>query len=86
MESSRKTTSGSVTPIAVTIHTSLSHVMKPLTMISLTVGSFMSGFDSVYVERAGQLVETNVRFKDQAHLNRIVDEAQQIVTRSLGGK
>jgi phosphoglucomutase len=25
-------------------------------------------------------------FKDQAHLNRIVDEAQQIVTRSLGGK
>ena len=25
-------------------------------------------------------------FKDSAHLNRIVDEAQQIVTRSLGGK
>ncbi len=25
-------------------------------------------------------------FKDQSHLNRIVDEAQQIVTRSLGGK
>ena len=25
-------------------------------------------------------------FKDQAHLTRIVDEAQQIVTRSLGGK
>ena len=25
-------------------------------------------------------------FQDQAHLNRIVDEAQQIVTRSLGGK
>jgi phosphoglucomutase len=25
-------------------------------------------------------------FKDQAHLSRIVDEAQQIVTRSLGGK
>lgn len=25
-------------------------------------------------------------FKDQAHLNRIVDEAQQIVARSLGGK
>jgi pilus assembly protein CpaF len=33
----------------------------------------VNGFDSIYVERAGQLVETNVRFKDQNHVRMIID-------------
>src|SRR5512141_2619244 len=33
----------------------------------------VNGFDCVYVERAGRLVETNIRFKDQAHVRMIID-------------
>lgn len=33
----------------------------------------VNGYDNVYVERAGRVVETNVRFKDQAHLRMIID-------------
>src|ERR1035441_4153495 len=36
-----------------------------------TISDIMvNGYDSVYVERAGRVVETNVRFKDQAHVDR----------------
>ena len=33
----------------------------------------VNGFDNIYIERAGRLVETNVRFKDQAHVRMILD-------------
>ena len=33
----------------------------------------VNGFDNVYVERAGRLVETNVRFKDHAHVRMIIE-------------
>jgi len=33
----------------------------------------VNGYDNVYIERAGRVVETNVRFKDQAHLRMIID-------------
>ena len=33
----------------------------------------VNGFDNVYVERAGRVVETNVRFKDQAHVRMIIE-------------
>ena len=33
----------------------------------------VNGFDNVYVERAGRLVETNIRFKDQAHVRMIIE-------------
>jgi len=33
----------------------------------------VNGFDNIYVERGGRLVETNVRFKDQAHVRMILD-------------
>ncbi len=39
-----------------------------------TVSDIMvNGFDSIYVERGGHLVETNVRFKDQNHVRMIID-------------
>ena len=39
-----------------------------------TISEIMvNGFDNVYVERAGRVVETNVRFKDTAHVRMIID-------------
>jgi pilus assembly protein CpaF len=47
----------------------LEPLIKDVTVSDILV----NGFDNVYVERAGKLVETNVRFKDQAHLRMIID-------------
>src|ERR1700721_2424728 len=33
----------------------------------------VNGFDSVYIERAGKLAETTIRFRDEAHLRMIID-------------
>ena len=39
-----------------------------------TISDIMvNGPDSIYVERNGKVVETNIRFKDQAHLRMIID-------------
>jgi pilus assembly protein CpaF len=43
----------------------------------------VNGFDNVYVERAGKLVETNVRFKDQAHVRMIIDRIVSNVGRRI---
>ena len=43
----------------------------------------MNGFDSVYIERGGRLIETNVRFKDQAHLRMIIDRIVSNVGRRI---
>ncbi len=43
----------------------------------------VNGFDSVYVERAGRLVETNVRFKDQAHVRMIIDRIVSNIGRRI---
>jgi pilus assembly protein CpaF len=43
----------------------------------------VNGFDTVYVERAGRIVETNVRFRDQAHLRLIIDRIVSNVGRRL---
>jgi pilus assembly protein CpaF len=43
----------------------------------------VNGFDSVYVERAGKLVETNVRFKDQAHVRMIIDRIVSNIGRRI---
>jgi pilus assembly protein CpaF len=49
-----------------------------------TVSDIMvNGFDNVYVERAGKLVETNIRFKDQAHLRMIIDRVVSNVGRRI---
>ncbi len=49
-----------------------------------TVSDIMvNGFDNVYVERAGRLVETNIRFKDQAHLRMIIDRVVSNVGRRI---
>src|SRR5712692_6803767 len=43
----------------------------------------VNGFDNVYVERNGQLKETNVRFKDQAHVRMIIDRIVSNIGRRI---
>jgi pilus assembly protein CpaF len=57
--------------------------LEPL-MQDATVSDIMvNGYDSVYVERGGQLVETNVRFKDQAHVRMIIDRIVSNIGRRI---
>ena len=49
-----------------------------------TISDIMvNGFDSVYVERGGQMVETNIRFKDQAHVRMIIDRIVSNIGRRI---
>lgn len=43
----------------------------------------VNGFDSVYAERAGQLVETGVRFKDQNHVRMTIDRIVSNIGRRI---
>ena len=43
----------------------------------------VNGYDNVYVERAGRLMETNVRFKDQAHVRLIIDRIVSNIGRRI---
>ena len=43
----------------------------------------VNGFDNVYIERAGRLVETNVRFKDQAHVRMIIERIVSAIGRRI---
>ncbi|HML16951.1 MAG TPA: CpaF family protein [Bryobacteraceae bacterium] len=43
----------------------------------------VNGFDNVYIERAGRLVETNVRFKNQAHVRMIIDRIVSNIGRRI---
>lgn len=47
--------------------------LEPLLKDPSVSDILVNGFDNVYIERAGRLLETNVRFKDQPHLRMIVD-------------
>lgn len=57
--------------------------LEPLMKDGTISDILVNGFDSVYVERAGQLVETNVRFKDQTHLRLIIDRIVSNIGRRI---
>jgi pilus assembly protein CpaF len=57
----------------------LEQLMKDPTVSDILV----NGPDNVYVERAGRLVETNVRFKDAAHLRLIIDRIVSNIGRRI---
>ena len=57
----------------------LEQLLKDPTISDIMV----NGFDNVYVERNGRLVETNIRFKDQAHLRMIIDRVVSNVGRRI---
>jgi pilus assembly protein CpaF len=43
----------------------------------------VNGFDNVYVERGGQIVETNIRFKDQNHVRMIIERIVSNIGRRI---
>ena len=57
----------------------LEQLLKDNTISDILV----NGFDNVYIERGGRLVETNVRFRDQAHLRMIIDRIVSNVGRRI---
>ena len=57
----------------------LEQLLKDSTISDILV----NGFDNVYVERAGRLVETNIRFKDTQHLRMIIDRIVSAVGRRI---
>jgi pilus assembly protein CpaF len=47
--------------------------LEPLLKDPTISDIMVNGFDNIYVERGGRIVETNVRFKDQAHVRMIIE-------------
>src|SRR5579864_5657663 len=57
--------------------------LEPLLKDSSIRDILVNGFDNIYVERGGRLVETNVRFKDQAHVRMIIDRIVSNIGRRI---
>src|SRR3954462_3859565 len=57
--------------------------LEPLLKDPTVSDILVNGFDNIYVERAGRLVETNVRFKDQAHVRIIIDRIVSNIGRRI---
>jgi pilus assembly protein CpaF len=57
----------------------LEQLLKDATISDILV----NGFDNVYIERGGRLVETNIRFKDQAHVRMIIERIVSAVGRRI---
>jgi pilus assembly protein CpaF len=57
--------------------------LEPLLQDPTVSDILVNGFDNIYVERAGRLVETNVRFKDQAHIRMIIDRIVSNIGRRI---
>jgi len=57
--------------------------LEPLLKDATISDIMVNGFDNVYVERAGRLVETNIRFKDQAHVRMIIERIVSAIGRRI---
>jgi pilus assembly protein CpaF len=57
--------------------------LEPLLKDPAISDILVNGFDNVYVERGGRMVETNVRFKDQAHVRMIIDRIVSNIGRRI---
>ena len=57
--------------------------LEPLLKDPTISDILVNGFDNVYVERGGRLVETNVRFKDAAHVRMIIDRIVSNIGRRI---
>lgn len=57
--------------------------LEPLLKDPSVSDILVNGYDSVYVERHGRMVETNVRFKDQAHVRMIIDRIVSNIGRRI---
>src|SRR5580658_5437325 len=47
--------------------------LEPLLKDPTISDIMVNGFDNIYIERGGRVIETNVRFRDQAHLRTVID-------------
>jgi pilus assembly protein CpaF len=57
--------------------------LEPLLKDPTISDIMVNAFDRIYVERAGRLIETNVRFKDQAHVRMIIDRIVSNIGRRI---
>jgi pilus assembly protein CpaF len=57
--------------------------LEPLLKDPAVSDIMVNGFDNVYVERAGRVSETSIRFKDQAHVRMIIDRIVSNVGRRI---
>lgn len=57
--------------------------LEPLLKDPTISDILVNNFDSIYVERSGHLVETNVRFKDHAHVRMIIDRIVSNIGRRI---
>src|SRR5262245_19785374 len=47
--------------------------LEPLLKDPAITDIMVNGYDNIYIERGGRILETNVRFKDQAHVRMIIE-------------
>src|SRR5216684_3744011 len=57
--------------------------LEPLLKDPTVSDILVNGFDNIYVERGGRLIETNVRFKDQAHVRMMIDRIVSNIGRRI---
>jgi pilus assembly protein CpaF len=57
--------------------------LEPLLKDPTISDIMVNGFDNVYIERGGRIVETNIRFKDQAHVRMIIERIVSNVGRRI---
>jgi pilus assembly protein CpaF len=57
--------------------------LEPLLKDGTISDIMVNGFDNVYIERAGRVIETNIRFKDQAHVRMIIERIVSAVGRRI---
>jgi pilus assembly protein CpaF len=57
--------------------------LEPLLKDGTVSDILVNGYDNVYVERTGRMVETNIRFKDQAHVRMIIERIVSAIGRRI---
>jgi pilus assembly protein CpaF len=57
--------------------------LEPLLKDETISDIMVNGYDNVYIERGGRLVETNIRFKDHAHVRMIIERIVSAVGRRI---
>src|SRR5689334_5842867 len=57
--------------------------LEPLLKDASISDIMVNGFDNVYIERGGRLVETNIRFKDHAHVRMIIERIVSNIGRRI---
>src|SRR5438067_943552 len=57
--------------------------LEPLLKDPSISGILVNGFDNVYIERGGRVVETNIRFKDGQHVRLIIERIVSAIGRRI---